>query len=117
MWFTEVSMGAALLILVSGWWVGTRRRSRIAALLDDLHDEVATWQVDHGDRVRSLERQMWEIERSVARAEDGARAASRQLAELSGPVVQRLERLEHHLEIELLVAQGRIPPDHHPTPR
>lgn len=113
MWFTAMSMGAALLTLLSGWWVGTRRRCRIAARLDDLHDEVATWQVDHCDRVRSLERHMYEIERSVARAEDDARTASRRMAELSGPVVQRLERLEHHMEIELLVAQGRIPPEHH----
>jgi hypothetical protein len=117
MWVTELSVGvsaAVLLILVAGWWLGVRRRGRVAQRLDRLHATVASWQSDHGERVRSLERQVSEIERSVARAEDDARSASRQMAEIRGPLVQRLERLEHDMEIELLVAQGRIPPHHQP---
>jgi hypothetical protein len=92
----------------------TLRHLRVRSMVrrvDELHESVAEWQSVHRDRMIALDQQMSEIEQSVARAEDSARLAARNMAEITG-TLQRLERLEHRAEIELLVAQGRIPRDH-----
>lgn len=114
MWFTDTLIATAaapLLLMVGGGLLGRRTgRRRVADRLDRLHTDMVAWQARHGDKVRSLERQVAEIERSVARAEHDARTASRRMSELSGPLVQRLERLEHHSEITILTTQGASPP-------
>lgn len=103
--------------VVGGWLVATRwivrhfRVRRMVRRVDELHNSVAEWQNEHSDRMIALDLQMSEIERSVARAEDSARLAARNMAEITG-TLERLEGLEHRAEIELLVAQGRIPREH-----
>jgi hypothetical protein len=99
-------------VLVAVRW--TVRQIRVRSMVrrvDELHASVAEWQAVHRDRMAALDLQMSEIEQSVARAEDSARLAARNMAEITG-TIERLERLEHRAEIELLVAQGRIPREH-----
>lgn len=98
-------------LVVVRWVVRHIRVRRMVRRVDELHDSVAAWQSEHSDRMIALDHQMSEIERSVARAEDSARLAARNMAEITG-TIKRLERLEHRAEIELLVAQGRIPREH-----
>jgi hypothetical protein len=62
--------------------------------------------------MRALERRMTEIEMSVASAEDDAHHAAVQMALLRTDVIPRLEELEQRMEIELLVAEGRLPSEH-----
>jgi hypothetical protein len=103
--------------IVAGGLVAVRwtvRHARVRSMVrrvDELHHSVAEWQSVHRDRMIALDQQMSEIEQSVARAEDSARLAARNMAEITG-TMERLERLEHRAEIELLVAQGRIPREH-----
>jgi hypothetical protein len=96
------------------WTVRHVRVRNMVRRVDELHDSVAAWQSVHRDRMTALDQQMSEIEQSVARAEDSARLAARNMAEITG-TMERLERLEHRAEIELLVAQGRIPHEHAPS--
>jgi len=106
---------AAAAIVVVRWTVRHVRVRNMVRRVDELHTSVAAWQSVHRDRMIALDEQMSEIEQSVARAEDSARLASRNMAEITG-TMERLERLEHRAEIELLVAQGRIPRDHNAGP-
>jgi hypothetical protein len=108
-----VCVVAAALVGVR-WTVRHVRVRNMVRRVDELHSSVAAWQSVHSDRMIALDQQMSEIEQSVARAEDSARLAARNMAEITG-TMERLERLEHRAEIELLVAQGRIPRDHGPA--
>jgi hypothetical protein len=103
-------------IVVMRWTVRHIRVRNMVRRVDELHTSVAAWQLVHRDRMAALDQQMSEIEQSVARAEDAARLAARNMAEITG-TIDRLERLEHRAEIELLVAQGRIPREHNPGRR
>ncbi|HEV7760856.1 MAG TPA: hypothetical protein VGO78_17745 [Acidimicrobiales bacterium] len=107
-----VTVCAVVLALVALRWTVRHIRVRnMVRRVDELHHSVAAWQSIHRDRMIALDHQMSEIEQSVARAEDSARLAARNMAEITG-TLKRLERLEHRAEIELLVAQGRIPREH-----
>jgi hypothetical protein len=92
---------------------GTRKALR---RLDELQADVVAWQHAHRARMRSLERQMSDIECSVARAEEDARTAFLKMAEIRSRLLRRLEQAEQRMEIQLLVRQGRIPQEHMPEP-
>jgi hypothetical protein len=100
---------ASLLIGIVGarWMVRHRGVRRMVDQVDRLYVSVATWQAAHSDRMTALGERMSDIERSVSRAEDSARAVASDMTDVTG-ALQRIEHIEHRAEISLLVAQGRI---------
>jgi hypothetical protein len=94
-------------IVGARWMVRHRGVRRMVDQIDQLYVSVATWQAVHSDRMTALGEHMSDIELSVSRAEDSARAVASTMTDVTG-ALHRIERIEHRAEISLLVAQGRI---------
>jgi hypothetical protein len=107
-----VAVTVVTTLVVTREAVGAAERRDLAGRVDHLAQELAGWRTAHSDRVVHLGRQMSRVERAVARAEDEARHAALAMDD----VIRRMESVEGDAEIEVLVAQGRIPREHRRVP-
>jgi hypothetical protein len=107
-------------LLVWGGVVGAalvRRRVIMARAAQDvlrLQAAVDAWEREHRAKVRQLDEHLQEAERSKATAERGAQIAIEHLRDLHYDLCHRLDAVEGQVEIDRLVAQGRIAPEHSP---
>jgi hypothetical protein len=105
-------------LLVAVFLVGVRRllAQRVTRTaverLDEMQAQVTTWQLGHSVRMRALGERMTQIERSTARAEDSARVAASAMRALRGDLLEGMDHVEQRIELETLVAEGRIPAEH-----
>lgn len=110
-------MAAAAFVVVTGLVVARVRGRRVALRaavrgVDDLARLVVTWETQHRIRRRALDQHMTEIEVAVASAEDRARRAACRMNEAHLALLCRMEQVEQHTELHVLVGQGRIPSEH-----
>ncbi len=84
-------------------------RRKVIKQLEALQADVTAWQDHHRKRVRHLERQVTDIELSVARAEADAHHAALLMWDIETNLLRRIEEIEQRMEIRLLMRQGRIP--------
>jgi hypothetical protein len=95
-----------------------RRRAtvgRVAQDFDAMKAAVDAWERAHWARLQALDRHIREAERSTGKSEAAVRIAGHSLRDLRYDVRQRLEAIEGTDEIDRLVTQGRIAPDHSPS--
>ena len=117
---TGVAMVAAAGLAVV-WLVGEKVLDRWAGLRDttigveQLQDKIRTWERDYRIRRRAVYHRMTIVEHAVAQAEDRAHHAADDMRQLRAELLRRMEHVEPRIELEVLVAQVRIPSEHLPN--
>lgn len=119
MW--DLIVGVVLAAMATVTLVGLRaclvRRLTSSATqrIDRLQSQMTGWELGNGVRMRELRQRMTDVEDTVVRAQDEAREAAATLANISRDLLERIEAVEPHGELEVLVAEGRIPAEHLPA--
>jgi hypothetical protein len=90
-------------------WLGLRDT---ATGVEQLQDKIRTWERGFRLRRRGLDQRMTIVEHAVAHAEDSARQAVYGMREFRGAFLRSMEDVEQRTELEVLIAQGRIPSEH-----
>ena len=104
--------------LGAAWVVGGKVLDQWSALRDtttgveQLQDKIRTWEHDYRLRRRAVDQRMTIVEHAVAHAEDSARQAVYGMRELRAEMLRSMEHVDQRTELEVLVAQGRIPSEH-----
>jgi hypothetical protein len=115
MWETvAVSVAIAAVTSLVGLRVCMLRRLTSSATerLDQLQSQMTSWEIGNGIRMRDLRQRMTDVEDAVVRAHDDARSSLAALAEIGSDLLGRIEAVEQEGELEVLVAEGRIPAEH-----
>lgn len=109
---TASMLGAILAGGAMCWLARTTGTRHLVRRVEDLQDVIAHWQSTHRARFSGLELRLTGIEVAVGSAEEEAHLASLTMAQIQGDLLRRLEELEQHCELRVLVDQGRIPQEH-----
>lgn len=111
-----LAVAVAGIVVVANMASHALSRRELGNRVDQLTLDLTTWRLNNVDRIVILAKQMTRVEKAVARAEDEARRASLAVDELGRHLLTRMEAIEQDQEIDILVAQGRIPREHRRPP-
>ena len=102
--------------LTAGFAVlAVRRRMTLNRAVRHVEHIISTfraWELDHRSGVKEVESVLTEIDHRIVSLEHGTRHSAESLRDVRYDLRSRIERVEGHRELELLVTQGRIPSEH-----
>ena len=111
----EIGLAAGLgactgLSVLAGWrWCILNRAGRH---VERISTEFRAWEQDHRLRSLKVADRTAEIEEANIGLQDASCLLHNDMRDLRYDWIHRLEAVEAHREIDLLVAQGRIPAEH-----